>query len=287
MHGRVATTSGRVCYANSWPHGCGAGLFSNFVLYSKTVNIILFDESEITSPLDAHDERAQHLVKILHKHEGDFFDAGIVNSSAGKARITRIADGKISFDFCADSDADTATSKPLYPLVMLIGFVRPIQLKRIFRDMTGLGVMQIHLFASDLGEKSYSDSGLLKNGAAERILRDGAMQAHSTHLPELFAHNSLDAALRALGEAHKIPRLFALDNIESTQSLTTALHDFSLIGEEIAVAAIGSERGWSNRERTVLRTGGAVLCSMGIRTLRTESAATVSASLILSALGVL
>ncbi|MBQ1644239.1 MAG: 16S rRNA methyltransferase, partial [Treponema sp.] len=104
------------------------------------MNICLFKPEEIAKPLDIKDERAVHLLKILHKGEGDSFAAGIIGGKAGRATITRLdlheeksADGRksfkkgsISFDFVGESDG-----KPLYPLKMIVGFPRPIQLKRL------------------------------------------------------------------------------------------------------------------------------------------------------------
>jgi RsmE family RNA methyltransferase len=52
-------------------------------------------------------------------------------------------------------------------------------------------------------------------------------------------------------------------------------------------AAIGSERGWTDNERSLFKEAGFAWCSMGIRVLRTETAATVAMSLILQSMGLL
>ena len=39
------------------------------------MNICLFTKEEIEQPLSLNDERALHIIKILHKKEGDTFDA--------------------------------------------------------------------------------------------------------------------------------------------------------------------------------------------------------------------
>ena len=57
------------------------------------------------------------------------------------------------------------------------------------------------------------------------------------------------------------------------------------IGERVRNLRV--KRGWTDKERDLLREKGFTLCSMGKRVLRTESAATVSASIILSSLGYL
>ena len=86
---------------------------------------------------------------------------------------------------------------------------------------------------------------------------------------------------------------FALDNVRPESSLQNLVSKFCIESDEIKksginfIAAIGSERGWTDAERALLAEKGFTLCSMGKRVLRTETAATVSASIILSSLGFL
>ena len=260
------------------------------------MNICLFAKDEIDSAslgsLSLKDERAKHILKILHKGVGDDFAAGIIGGMAGKAVIKDISENAISFDFTAQSDG-----KELYPLDLIIGFPRPIQLKRLFRDVASLGVRSVHLTGTELGEKSYLQSNVIKDGSAYNMLLDGSVQAASTHVPELFVHNSLKECLDSMSdECIKI----ALDNINPKTSLLKFLSDQTF--EKHAVpfekqpvsftkhavrAAIGSERGWSERERRMLEEAGYVRLGMGKRILRTETASTVATSLILGAMGYL
>lgn len=253
------------------------------------MNICLFSPEEILNPLDIQDERAQHILKILHKKEGESFSAGIIGGQAGIAVIKKISveekkssdgkktfkGGKIYFGFTPESDG-----KKLYPLKMIIGFPRPIQLKRLLRDMASLGVQEVHLTGTELGEKSYLKSDLATKGEAEKFLLDGSVQAGSTQVPKLFIHQTLKNCLEQINLEGK---LLALDNIEPSQSLSCALKE----KPQKAVAAIGSERGWTNSERQLFKQNGFELLSMGKRILRTETASTVAASLILDSMGVL
>lgn len=253
------------------------------------MNICLFSPEEILNPLDIQDERAQHILKILHKKEGESFSAGIIGGQAGTAVIKKISveekkssdgkkifkGGKIYFDFKPESDG-----KKLYPLKMIIGFPRPIQLKRLLRDMASLGVQEVHLTGTELGEKSYLKSDLATKGEAEKFLLDGSVQAGSTQIPKLFIHQTLKNCLEQIDLEGK---LLALDNIEPSQSLSCALKE----KPQKAVAAIGSERGWTNSERQLFKQNGFELLSMGKRILRTETASTVAVSLILNSMEVL
>ncbi|MBQ7158951.1 MAG: RsmE family RNA methyltransferase [Treponema sp.] len=260
------------------------------------MNICLFTPEEISGPMSKRDERTEHIVKVLHKGAGDTFDAGIIGGAAGTATITKIVpkgepdEGALYFDFTPASEG-----KPLYPLTMIIGFPRPIQLRRLLRDVAGLGVCAVHLTGTELGDKSYMKSTVVEKGAAYQMLLDGTAQAASTHVPELFMHATLRECLEAVQGETKI----ALDNVRPAMSLHSFLYsgEDSLVSQTSAtgqptagagqsvVAAIGSERGWTDKERALLEKDGFTRCGMGVRVLRTETAATVAGAIILDAMG--
>lgn len=239
------------------------------------MNICLFTPQEIQKPLTITDERAQHLIKVLHKKEGDTFTAGIIGAQSGTATIVCInpdkSNGYISFKF-----EPNGNGKPLKSLKMIIGFPRPIQLKRLLRDIAALGVSEVHLTGTELGEKSYMQSTLVEKGSAYKMLLDGTVQAGSTHVPELFLHKTLTECLEALP---KDELRIALDNINPACALTDA------VKKTPTIAAIGSERGWTDKERALLENSGFIRCGMGERIMRTETAATVAGAIILAQMG--
>lgn len=245
------------------------------------MNICLFSQDEISKPLPLKDERAEHIRKVLHKKEGDSFTAGIIGGASGVATISSMSEEGITFDFTAGGDG-----KPLTSLEMIIGFPRPIQLKRLLRDIAALGVCRVHLTGTDLGEKSYMQSNLVERGSAYQMLLDGSVQAGSTHVPELCLYKKLDECLEAVGEEGL---LLALDNVNPSARLADAVKQKKNVVTEGArvVAAIGSERGWTDRERKLLESKGFVRCGMGERIMRTETAATVAGSIILSELEII
>jgi RsmE family RNA methyltransferase len=253
------------------------------------MNIVLLQKSEIDAgALTLADDRARHIIDVLGKGPGDAFDAGLIDGAAGIAHITGI-DGSLRFTFEAKSDG-----KPLYPLEMIVGFPRPIQLKRLFRDMAGLGVQALHLCGTDLGEKSYLDSKIVERGSARHLLEEGSAQAKSTHIPRLTIEGSLDACLQAQAYRGETPPFvpapplrIAADNVSPTIVLTQFLAERPPVSGQPVLCAIGAERGWTDRERELLRMHGFTLCSMGSRVFRTETACTVAATLILGAMGAL
>ena len=247
------------------------------------MNIVLFEEAELASPLPLCDPRIKHIQKILHKGVGDSFDAGIVNGAAGTVEILSVSPQGMEFRFVANGDG-----KPLHPVTMIIGFPRPIQLKRLLRDIASLGVSQVHLCGTELGEKSYLKATLSQPEELHAMLKDGSIQAKSTHVPQVFVHQNVASCLDFVAGNDSIQ--VALDNIEPTASLQGFLSSkFSADEAKTAgvVAAIGSERGWTAKERNLFRERGFTLCGMGERVLRTETAATTAVAIILSNMEIL
>ena len=250
------------------------------------MNICLLDQSEISKPLSFDDKRGEHLLKVLHKKTGEAFTAGIIGGASGSATITKIDESsrRIFFDFTAGGDG-----KPLNPLKMIVGFPRPIQLRRLLRDVAALGVSELHLTGTELGEKSYMQSVLAQPEKAGELLLEGSVQAGSTHVPQVFIHKSLKDCLESLNESGSLSlskggqkmQLICLDNVNPK----CALGELQFSADTSVIAAIGSERGWTDRERRLLEEFGFIRCGMGERIMRTETAVTVAGAIILNSMG--
>ena len=245
------------------------------------MNLILFEPHEIGKPLPKRDERAVHLLKVLRKKEGDDFDAGIFEVGIGNGKIEKKnADGSLDFSL----DINTPPP-PRLPIRIAVGFPRPIQIRRLLRDLSSLGVEAIDLVSTDLGEKSYRDTKLLNDGGAHAALVEGAVQSRDVTIPALNVFASLD---RWLGER---PResgetlLIAADNVRPAGSMSQIPAPQKDTGKGGAVLAIGPERGWSDRERGLLEAAGFLRLSMGSRALRTETACVAAVVLTLEKIG--
>ena len=104
---------------------------------------------------------------------------------------------------------------------------------------------------------------------------EGISQGKSTLQPEIVKLYSLYKAIGLMNE--DCDRL-ALDNVDAD----IPLRDYRPSGEETCLA-IGPERGWSDRERQMLREAGFTVCSMGERVLRTETACHMGLALVQAA----
>jgi RsmE family RNA methyltransferase len=258
------------------------------------LNCILFEYQEVGKPLPRRDERTIHLLKVLHKKAGDAFEAGVIGGYLGLGRIEQVRlDGSIIFSLDLNEEPP-----PRSPLRIGVGFPRPIQIKRFLRDLSNLGIEAIDLMGTDMGEKSYQDTKLLADGGARQALIEGAAQARDTRLPCLNVYASLEAwlverpwdkkapaesgfgsGINLISPRHG-PTLIAADNVRPEGS-------FALISApgRSMVVCIGSERGWSDRERSLLESAGFLRLSMGRRALRTETACIAAAVLAMEKTG--
>jgi RsmE family RNA methyltransferase len=237
------------------------------------VNIILLEEHELGHNLARRDERTIHLLKVLHKKQGDEFEAGILGGNRGTGKIDKINfDGSILVTINA-----TEPPPARLRLRMAVSFVRPIQIRRIFRDLSSMGLTSIDIMGTDLGEKSYRDTKLLKDGGAHAALVEGAVQARDTMIPDFSVYENIDSWLQERSwesGARRTPLLAAMDNVRAEGSL----FNISPSSRPI-VMAIGPERGWSDRERDLLEKAGFLRLSMGERPMRTETACVAAAAL--------
>jgi RsmE family RNA methyltransferase len=245
------------------------------------MNLILFEPPELGKALSRRDPRTVHLLKVLRKKPGDGFDAGILGGCRGTGRIEKInLDGSILVSLQVDEDPPSRL-----PLRVAVGFPRPIQLRRLLRDLSNLGVEAVDLLGTELGEKSYRDTKLLGDGGAREALIEGAIQSRDTTIPKLSLFASLEDWLRERpwdkdAAARTGPLLVAADNVrpEGAMSRLSPMRG-------PMVLAVGSERGWSDRERDALEDAGFLRLSLGSRALRTETACVAAAVLALEKIG--
>ncbi len=255
------------------------------------MNLILFDNNEIlcrgeNSPaeitLNIADQRAVHILKILKGTNGSQFDAGIINSKRGKAIIESISEEAIHLSFTPEVDP-----VGLFPLTLLLGLSRPPTVKKVLKEATALGVGRFILCGTENSERSYRDSSALKPEKIREVLLEGIQQAVCTMLPETTMEHSLKYAIESVTPAQPGTLLIALDNYEATISLTEYWQSRRTEGTTETILAVGSERGWTDKERTRLRDAGFTLCSLGPRVLRTETASIAGTALCLSGMGVI
>ncbi len=227
------------------------------------MNIILFDQHEIDSPLSRDDRRVIHILDVLRRQVGDATDVGLINGPRGKAILRSVDRQEAVFEFVwGESPA------ALLPIDLIAGLSRPQTSRKILQEATSLGIRRIFFVATDRGEPSYATSKLWTTDEWRRLVRTGVEQAFSTRLPDVQVGAKLADVFDALAATQPTEARICLDNYEATLGLWDAAGTAGSV-----VLAVGSERGWSDGERNQFREHDFTLAQIGERPLRTETAA--------------
>ena len=283
------------------------------------MNIILLREEELSDgnfSFAKTDERFLHIKKVLKFGVGAVFKAGIIDGEKGTAEITSFSDELLTARFTVAEDAgggDDVSALP--PIRLILGFPRPIQLRRILRDVAGLGIEALYLTGTELGEKSYLQADIAAETEIERLLIDGCSQAGDTHIPKVYRAYSVrhffdryeddirpDHLRAVLDVPFHIEQGFieqdrmkqghiGQDRIEQAHSeqgdtlCVPAMHPLPQLqwdGRQTLWLAVGNERGWSLNERLLFAKKQFTAYTMGRKILRTETAVTSAVAVCLA-----
>ncbi len=247
------------------------------------MNIVLFENLPEGGRIPLGDSRAEHIIRVLRLKAGDRFRMGQLDGYAGEAVILSIDEKALTVEWRPEEPP-----KPLYPVLLLVGQVRPICMKRILREAVSLGVEALAVIGTDLGEKSYREAKLWSSGEYRRYLRSGTEQAGATTESRILFFDSVDAFAVASEPASwfepNVCRIM-LDPGESESTPKERLSTMEIPSAQRYVLAVGSERGWSVRERELLMNAGFTFAALGSRILRTETACSAGIAVLLGRLG--
>lgn len=232
------------------------------------MNRILLEEQASAYKLDSRDPRFEHVRGVLRMRVGDSFDVGVINGPAGKARVEALDKDSLSIS------VDWGSPPPPPPPVdLIVGMCRPATARKILATVPTLGVMRVIFVPSSRSDPAYRKSSLWESGEWRARLIEGVEQAFDTHLPELILPESLEEGLQLVAGVDK--RL-ALDVYEAKEPLSKC----ALGPDEPVALAIGPERGWSGRDRRLLREAGFTMVSLSERVLRIETAVVAGLTLL-------
>lgn len=245
------------------------------------MNLVLLESAE-TRELCAGTPAAAHLSRVLKISPGGTFWCGVKNGARGLATVREISPaGDVSFSVEWEENAAAVPALP--PVRLLVGLSRPQTMKKIFAAAGEIGCSRIDVFRSEKGDPAYAESSLWKagDGTLAEILEKCAEQTCVPAVPEFRLHRSLAEFLAAGEDAGGVPAhaaRVALDVYEAENSFAEAAFP---PGAPVALA-VGSERGWSERERAELRGNGFAFAHLGARVLRVETAVAAALAVALS-----
>ena len=236
------------------------------------MNLLLLDQKVPVLSLAKEDPRAVHLRSVLGVKIGDEIDLALKNGPRGKGKVSVLSDQRIDLviRWLAPHPCD------LFPVHLVVGFARPQTCRKILEQASALGVERVSFFQAEKGDPSYPKSRLWTTEEwAERIDR-GVEQAFASFVPACDLHPSLTDALSPLRRESSLR--IAMDNYEAARPLVAK----DEIDDRPIALALGPERGWSGKERDLLRSQRFDMRHLGQRVLRLETAVVASLAVLLT-----
>ena len=233
------------------------------------MNRILFHSTDLT-PDTAHrlilrDRRARHIIHVLRASIGDTLRVGQLDGPIGTGRIAAITDNEVHLELTLNAAA------PLPWIDLLLAVPRPKVLKRLWAQLTALGVGRIILVNAQRVERCYFDTHWLTPAAYTPLLIEGLEQSGATHLPEVWIRRAFKPFIEDELTGHYGDSLKLLAHPDPCKN-DVSLPLLSPNATSRPLLAIGPEGGWIDYELAQLETHGFARLSLGPRTLRTDTA---------------
>ena len=242
------------------------------------MNLILFERSEVGDDgrVKATGARARHLIHVLKVPAGHQVRVGIVDGPIGVGTVTSVGLESVTLDCAFDT---TVADRPRVDL--LLALPRPKVLRRLWAQLSAIGVGQVILTNAEKVERDYFDSRIMDEEGFRPLLIEGLQQARDTRLPKVSIHKRLTVLVE-----DDLDRLFPegrrlVAHPGSAESFRSLL---SSAASERVLLAIGPEGGWNDFELALLERHRFVRVSLGSRTLATTTACIAALALVHDAL---
>ena len=237
------------------------------------MNLILLEERDVTegSSVTLDDSRAAHLLNVLRVTPGQTVRVGLLDGPFGTGTVDHVGDGRVTLRCVFDAQA------PSRPRVdVLLALPRPKVLRRLWAQLSALGVGQIILTNAERVERHYFDTHVLTEATYRPLLIEGLQQARDTRLPLVSIHRQFKILIEDHLDTLCPSGVRLVADPSGTASIPSALDGC----HERVILAIGPEGGWNAFELRLLGTHGFTPVSLGPRTLRTDTSCVALLSLV-------
>jgi RsmE family RNA methyltransferase len=244
------------------------------------MNRILFEKNEIVDGRAVFsDERAEHVLNVLHGSVGQILKTGEIDGLVGTSTITEIrnlherepgsaqrGNGLLAGEIVVECNHSEKSAEPWIDLIL--ASPRPRVLKRLFPQLTAMGVGKIVLVGAEKVEKAFWGAQLVKEEVYRPLLVDGLMQCGTSILPTIRIEKNFRryADERMKEEFANHLKIVA----HPPKDGGTSPECSRLLARP--VVAIGPEGGWTDDEVALLESKGFSRYSLGSRILRTDTA---------------
>ena len=227
------------------------------------MNLILFTASDFISAdmVRVRNRRFRHLVSVNNARVNDTFKCGMINGKIGTSIVTKIDDSAIEMKIQA---LDQEPPAPL-PLTLVLALPRPKMIRRIIENTTSMGVKKIYLINSWRVEKSFWQSPVLQTESLETSMHAGLEQSCDTRMPVIYLKK-----LFAPFVNKELPELAANTLKLVAHPKTDQPCPWNI--DQPATLVVGPEGGFIDKEIQTFEKFKFIICSMGPRILKVETA---------------
>jgi RsmE family RNA methyltransferase len=232
------------------------------------MNLIIVNENELRdNTICLTDHRAKHIVKVLRCEPGDCIRIGILKGKIGIGTITGLAK---KYPFKVEIDTVFTSSPPeKVALDFILALPRPIMMRRIFSQITALGIGTIYIINAARVEKSFWDAGIINQDEYMEHIVHGLEQAVDTVPPVVHFYNRfrvfVDDTLAEIKSDYS-------DLLIAHPGAEKMLHEHLNARSKKALVAIGPEGGWVDFEVEKFLGHGFSCFNLGSRILKVDTA---------------
>lgn len=240
------------------------------------MNLIVIEPEELSGDLvRLTDQRARHLRQVLGVTPGATVRIGLLNGPFGVGTVAQLEEGAVHVR-CVFGQT------PPHPRIdLLLALPRPKVLRRLWPQLSALGVGRIVLTNAERVERDYFDTHILSPASYRPLLIEGLQQAKDTHLPVVSIHRRFRVLVEDELDQLVPPGLRLMADPAAVRRLADAVP----AAVDRVLLAVGPEGGWNEFERELLAAHGFSAVGLGPRTLRSDTACVALLALLGDAIG--
>ena len=237
------------------------------------MNIVLFEPSEVgdNGRVEATGARAKHLLNVLKAPRGHQVRVGVIDGPMGVGTVAAVGAESVTLDCAFDA---TTPERPRVDLLLAVP--RPKVLRRLWAQLSALGVGQVILTNAEKVERDYFDSRVMQDDWFRPLLIEGLQQARDTRMPRVSIHKRFTVLIE-----DDLDRLFpGRHRLVAHPGSGPAFRSVLSPRADRVLVAIGPEGGWNDFELALLERHGFVRAGLGSRTLATTTACIAVLSIV-------
>ncbi|MDM5315835.1 16S rRNA (uracil(1498)-N(3))-methyltransferase [Fictibacillus sp. b24] len=214
-------------------------------------------------------EDAKHILKVMRMQDGDHIICSDNNGRTSLCEIVEL-DGNV-VEVQVVKDVETETEMPVF-VTIAQGLPKGDKLEYIVQKGTELGAVSFFPYTAERSVVKWDEKkALKKQDRLEKIAKEAAEQSHRSRVPEILKPGSFSDLLK-MAEQYNIKIVaFEEEAKQHESSRFASVLKTAAKGDSI-LCVIGPEGGISQKEAISLSERGFVLCGLGPRILRTETA---------------